>query len=86
VRRINRALNALNVQLQKYIRLDDTTFVSRTTIESTRYRPQRIVVLRAALINPLINDEILKEVVSTQNSIGLRLEDQYKPLLREAIA
>ena len=85
-KRINRALNALNVQLQKSIRLDDTSFVSRTTIESTQYRPQRIVVLRAVLINPLINDGILNEIVSTQNNIGLRLEDQYGPMLREAIA
>ncbi len=85
-RRINRALNTLNVQLQKSIRLDDTTFVSRTTIESTRYRPQRIVVLRAVLINPLINDGILEEIVSTQNRIGLSLADQYEPMLREAVA
>jgi len=85
-RRINRALNTLNVQLQKSIRLDDTTFVSRTTIESTRYRPQRIVVLRAVLINPLINDGILEEIVSTQNRIGLSLADQYEPTLREAVA
>lgn len=85
-KRINRALNTLNVQLQKSIRLDDTTFVSRTTIESTRYRPQSIVVLRAVLINPLINDGILKEIVSTQDRIGLSLADQYEPLLREAVA
>ncbi|MBW2311843.1 MAG: aminotransferase class V-fold PLP-dependent enzyme [Deltaproteobacteria bacterium] len=85
-RRINRVLNTLNVQLQKSIRLDDTTFVSRTTIESTRYRPQRIVVLRAVLINPLINDGILKKIVSTQNRIGLSLAYQYEPLLREAVA
>jgi putative pyridoxal-dependent aspartate 1-decarboxylase len=85
-RRINRALNELNVQLQKSIRLDDTTFVSRTTIESTRYQPQRIVVLRAVLINPLINDGILEKIVFTQNRIGLRLADQYEPMLREAVA
>jgi putative pyridoxal-dependent aspartate 1-decarboxylase len=85
-RRINRILNALNVQLQKSIRMDDTTFVSRTTIESTRYRPQRIVVLRAVLINPLINDGILKEIVSTQNRIGRDLAVQYESTLREAVA
>jgi len=85
-RRINRALNVLNVQLQKSIRLDDTTFVSRTTIESTRYRYQRIVVLRAILINPLINDAILEEIVLTQNRIGLSLADQYETMLREAVA
>jgi len=84
MREINKILNALNIQLQKSIRQDDTTFVSRTTLESTRYRPQRIVVLRAVLINPLISDEILDTIVSTQNRIGLGLMDEYEPLLREA--
>jgi glutamate/tyrosine decarboxylase-like PLP-dependent enzyme len=86
IKRINRVLNALNVQLQKSIRLDDTTFVSRTTIESTQYRPHRIVVLRAILINPLINDRVLEEIVSTQNRLGLSLADQYDTMLREAVA
>ena len=86
MRRTNRILNALNVQLQKSIRQEDTTFVSRTTLESTRYRPQRIAVLRAVLINPLINEDILKKIVSTQNRIGLRLIDHFEPSLREAIA
>jgi len=85
IKTINRTLNALNVQLQKSIRQDDTNFVSRTTIESTQYQYQRIVVLRAILINPLINDTILEEIVSTQNRIGLRLADQYETTLREAV-
>ncbi len=85
IRRINRILNDLNVVLQKSIRQDDTTFVSRTTLESTRYRPQRIVVLRAVLINPLINKNTLKRIVSTQNSIGLKLMDQFEPILRELL-
>ena len=86
MRKTNRILNTLNVQLQKSIRQEDTTFVSRTTLESTRYRPQRIAVLRAVLINPLINEDILKRIVSTQNRIGLRLMDHFEPHLREAIA
>jgi hypothetical protein len=86
MRKANRVLNALNVHLQKSIRQEDTTFVSRTTLESTRYRPQRIAVLRAVLINPLINEDILKRIVSTQNRIGLRLMDHFEPLLRRAIA
>jgi putative pyridoxal-dependent aspartate 1-decarboxylase len=85
IKSINKILNALNVQLQKSIRQDDTTFVSRTTLESTRYRPQGIVVLRAVLINPLINDEVLRMIVSTQNSIGLKMMEQYKQSLRDAI-
>ncbi|MBE9574172.1 MAG: aminotransferase class V-fold PLP-dependent enzyme [Proteobacteria bacterium] len=86
MRKTNRILNGLNVQLQKSIRQEDTTFVSRTTLESTRYRPQRIAVLRAVLINPLINEDILKTIVSTQNRIGLTLMDHFEPHLREAIA
>lgn len=86
IRKINSVLNNLNVLLQKSIRQDDTTFVSRTTLESTKYRPQRIVVLRAVLINPLINKDILKKIVSTQNNIALKLMDQFEPVLKEAIA
>ncbi len=85
IRKINSVLNKINILLQKSIRQDDTTFVSRTTLESTRYRPQRIVVLRAVLINPLINNDILKEIVSIQNKIALRLIDQFEPIIKEAM-
>ena len=86
IQKVNSVLNNLNILLQKSIRQDDTTFVSRTILESTRYRPQRIVVLRAILINPLINNNILKKIVSTQNNIALRLIDQFEPIIKEAIA
>ena len=86
IQKVNSVLNNLNILLQKSIRQDDTTFVSRTILESTQYRPQRIVVLRAILINPLINKDILKEIVSTQNNIALRLMDQFEPIIKEAIA
>jgi putative pyridoxal-dependent aspartate 1-decarboxylase len=86
IQKLNSVLNTLNILLQKSIRQDDTTFVSRTILESTRYRPQRIVVLRGVLINPLINNDILKKIVSTQNKIALRLIDQFEPNIKEAIA
>ena len=86
IQKINRVLNTLNTLLQKSIRLDDTTFVSRTMLESTRYRPQKIVILRAVLINPLINNDILHTIVSTQNKIALRLIDQFEEIIKEAIA
>ena len=86
IQKVNSVLNNLNILLQKSIRQDDTTFVSRTILESTQYRPQRIVVLRAVLINPLINNDILKKIVSTQNKIALRLIDQFEPIIKEAIA
>ena len=72
IRKVNQLINALNIKLHKALRRDDTTFVSRTTLESTRYRPQNIVVLRAVLINPLTDGRVLKEIVYTQNRIGIQ--------------
>jgi glutamate decarboxylase len=73
IRKVNHLVNALNIKLHKALRQDDTSFVSRTKLESTRYRPQNIVVLRAVLINPLTDETVLKEIVETQNRIGLSL-------------
>ena len=78
VRKVNLLINALNIKLHKALRKDDTTFVSRTTLESTRYRPQNIVVLRAVLINPLTDREILNEIVDTQNRIGMELWPEFE--------
>lgn len=79
VRKINHLINGLNIKLHKALRRDDTTFVSRTTMESTRYRPQRIVVLRAVVVNPLTHTEILKEIVDTQNRLGLAIWRDFVP-------
>ncbi|MGD8387024.1 MAG: pyridoxal-dependent decarboxylase [Desulfobacteraceae bacterium] len=79
VRKVNRLVNALNVKLHKELRKDDTTFVSRTTLESTRYRPQRIVVLRAVLSNPLTDRDVLQEIVGTQSRIGRKLWQEFVP-------
>ena len=79
IRKINFLVNGLNIKLHKALRRDDTTFVSRTTLESTRYRPQNIVVLRAVLMNPLINKQVLEEIVATQNRIGLDLWKEFEP-------
>ena len=65
--------------------MDDTTFVSRTTLESTRYRPQNIVVLRAVLTNPLTDKVILKEIVETQNRIGMELWIEFESAFRKAV-
>ncbi|MCJ7595124.1 MAG: pyridoxal-dependent decarboxylase [Desulfobacterales bacterium] len=78
IKKVNRIVNALNVKLHKALRRDDTNFVSRTTLESTRYRPQNIVVLRAVLINPLTNRAILEEIVETQNRIGVEIWREFK--------
>ncbi|MFH1351142.1 MAG: aminotransferase class V-fold PLP-dependent enzyme [Pseudomonadota bacterium] len=79
IRKVNNIINALNIKLHKALRRDDTSFVSRTTLESTRYRPQNIVVLRAVLANPLTNKEILEEIVDTQNRIALKIWLEFEP-------
>ena len=87
IRKVNHLVNGLNIKLHKALRRDDTTFVSRTTLESTRYRTQNIVVLRAVLINPLTNRHILEEIVDTQNRIGSNLwkdfERAYQRMVKE---
>jgi glutamate decarboxylase len=85
VRDINRLMNALTIKLHKALRRDDTTFVSRTTLESTRYRPQQIVVLRAVLVNPLIEVGILREIVDTQDRIGLRIWREFEGAYRKTL-
>lgn len=80
IKKINHLINGLNIKLHKALRRDDTSFVSRTTLESTRYRPQRIVVLRAVVVNPLTNAEILKEIVETQNRLGMQLWAEFEPV------
>ena len=78
IRNINRLINGLNVKLHRELRRDDSTFVSRTTLESTPYRPQNIVVLRAVLINPLTDKKVLREITATQNRIGLQIWKEFE--------
>ncbi|MBN1847857.1 MAG: aminotransferase class V-fold PLP-dependent enzyme [Deltaproteobacteria bacterium] len=79
IKRINRLINSLNIMLHRDLRRDDTTFVSRTTLESTPYGPQNIVVLRAVLINPLTDQTVLDEIVDTQNRLGMDIWKGYEP-------
>ena len=79
IQKTNRLINSLNVKLHRALRKDDTTFVSRTTLESTIYRPQNIVVLRAVLINPLTEKDVLDEIKDTQNRIGLDMWNEFQP-------
>jgi glutamate decarboxylase len=79
IRKVNQLINALNIKLHKVLRQDDTTFVSRTMLESTCYRPQNIVVLRAVLINPLTDKPVLEEIVNTQTRLGLELWKDFEP-------
>ena len=85
IRKVNQLINALNIKLHKALRMDDSTFVSRTTLESARYRSQNIVVLRAVLINPLTDRKILQEIVDTQNRIGVQIWQDFEPASRRIL-
>ena len=87
VRTINAILNDLNVDLHRAIRQEDSTFVSRTTLEASMYSPQRIVVLRSVTVNPLTTRAMLQEILRKQDKTGMSIyEKKYKhsmaPLLR----
>ncbi len=73
VKKINHLLNRMNIELHRAIRQEDNSFVSRTMLESTRYAPQKIVVLRAVIINPLTTPEILKEIIDEHNRLGMKI-------------
>jgi glutamate decarboxylase len=73
---INEVLNKMTIDLHRAIRKADNSFVSRTMLESTIYSPQSIVVIT---INPLTTENILEEIISEHNQLGLSLyHDKYK--------
>jgi glutamate decarboxylase len=69
------------VELHKKIRERDTSFVSRTRLESTRYTPRKIVVLRAITVNPNTEKYMLKQILEEHRSLGEKIW-QSKNLLR----
>ncbi len=84
---INTLLNTLNVELHRAIRAEDSTFVSRTTLATTRYAPQPIVVLRSVTVNPLTTRSILEEILTKQEKMGLALyAKQYKKQFKKLLA
>jgi glutamate decarboxylase len=84
---VNALLNTLNVELHRAIRAEDSTFVSRTTLATTRYAPQPIVVLRAVTVNPLTTRSILEEILTKQEKMGLALyAKQYKKQFKKLLA
>jgi putative pyridoxal-dependent aspartate 1-decarboxylase len=81
--RINIIINEMNIDLHRAIRKQDTSFVSRTVLEATRYAPERIVVLRAVVINPLTTGEILNEIIDEHNGLGMAIYTEiYKKRIR----
>ncbi len=82
--KINSVINELNVQLHRELRDADNSFVSRTVLESTKYRPQTIAVLRAVTVNPLTTPGILNEIIDEQNKLGLELYNtNFNKLLKK---
>jgi glutamate decarboxylase len=75
---INKLINILNIDLHKTIRDHDMSFVSRTQIESTKYAPRKIVVLRAITINPNTERSMLKQILREHKGMGIRLWRKMK--------
>jgi glutamate decarboxylase len=65
-RKINKALNAINHRIQVQQREAGNSFVSRTTLYKHNSKSDPVVVLRAVIMNPLTNMDILKEILDEQ--------------------
>lgn len=81
---LNNVLNELNVELHRKIRERDTSFVSRTRLESTRYAPRKIVVLRAITVNPNTEQYMLAQILDEHRTLGEHLW-QSKNLLHKTL-
>lgn len=75
---INKIINDINIELHKTIRDHDMSFVSRTRLESTRYAPRKIVVLRAVTINPNTERYMLRQILNEHRSMGIRIWNKLK--------
>ena len=65
-RNINKALNAVNHHIQVRQREAGNSFVSRTTLYEHNSKSDPVVVLRAVIMNPLTNMDILREILDEQ--------------------
>ena len=70
---INKTINTINIELHKTIREHDTSFVSRTRLESTKYAPRKVVVLRAITVNPNTEQYMLKRILAEHRSMGIMI-------------
>ena len=84
LRRSKSLVNEINVELHKKIRVRDTSFVSRTRLESTRYSPRKIVVLRAITINPNTEPHMLEQILVEHRLLGEQIW-QDRNLLRKTL-
>ncbi len=70
---INNIINTINIELHKTIREHDMSFVSRTRLESTKYAPRKVVVLRAISVNPNTERYMLKKILNEHRSMGMNI-------------
>jgi putative pyridoxal-dependent aspartate 1-decarboxylase len=75
---INKIINTINIELHKTIREHDTSFVSRTRLESTKYAPRKVVVLRAITVYPNTEQYMLKKVLNEHRSMGIKIWREMK--------
>lgn len=75
---LNELIDDLNIELHKTIREHDTSFVSRTRLESTRYAPRPVVVLRAITVNPNTECHMLNDILHQHRQIGISLWDKKR--------
>jgi putative pyridoxal-dependent aspartate 1-decarboxylase len=80
---INKIINNINIELHKTIRDHDMSFVSRTRLESTKYAPRKVVVLRAITINPNTERYMLKQILNEHRSMGIKIWHDMKKTCME---
>ncbi|WP_042051925.1 aminotransferase class V-fold PLP-dependent enzyme [Aeromonas dhakensis] len=72
----NEQVNAFNVALQKAQRAEGHSFVSRTQRAVGRYGAQPLTLLRAVLLNPLIEERHIRELLADQKRLGDEIAGQ----------
>ncbi len=67
-------VNEINISLQRNQREAGNSFVSRTTLKGLHGQPEKCVVLRVVLMNPMTTIAILKEILDEQEEIYRALD------------
>lgn len=72
----NEQINLFNVALQKAQRAEGHSFVSRTQRAVSRYGEQPLTLLRAVLLNPLIEEADIRALLDDQVRLGNQIASQ----------
>lgn len=72
----NAQINDFNVSLQKAQRAEGHSFVSRTQRAVVRYGAQPLTLLRAVLLNPLIEERHIRDLLADQQRLGISIARQ----------